>query len=112
MIHLRGNNVYPAALEALLRRFPEVAEYRIAIDRSATLPRLCIDVEPVRAEGGAVADLLDRLDAAIRSEFLFRAELRPVPPGSLPRFEMKAKRVIHIHHKGAKSTKNPQGEMS
>jgi phenylacetate-CoA ligase len=111
MIHLRGNNVYPAALEALLRRFPEVAEYRIAIDQSAALPRLCIEVEPVPAdEGGAVADLLDRLDGAIRSEFLFRADLRPVPPGSLPRFEMKARRVIVRN--GTKTTREKQGEPS
>ena len=37
MIHLRGNNVYPAALEAVIRRFPEVAEYRVTIDRSESL---------------------------------------------------------------------------
>ena len=29
MIHLRGNNVYPSALEAVIRRFVEVAEYRV-----------------------------------------------------------------------------------
>jgi phenylacetate-CoA ligase len=93
MIHLRGNNVYPSALEALLRRFPEVAEYRVEVDGAAALPQLRIDVEPTPSGGD---DLLDRLDRAIRDEFLFRAELRQVPPGSLPRFEMKAKRfVVH-----------------
>jgi phenylacetate-CoA ligase len=91
MIHLRGNNVYPSALEALLRRFSEVAEYRVEVDQSAALSRLCIDVEPT---ANGANDLLDRLDRAIRDEFLFRAELRLVPPGSLPRFEMKAKRLV------------------
>jgi phenylacetate-CoA ligase len=110
MIHLRGNNVYPAALEALLRRFPEVAEYRIAIDRSAALPRLCIEVEPRPDDWGGVGDLLDRLDGAFRSAFLFRAELRPVPPGSLPRFEMKARRVVQISHHGTTITRERQGE--
>jgi phenylacetate-CoA ligase len=89
MIHLRGNNVYPSALEALLRRFPEVAEYRVEVDQSAALPSLRIEVEATPA---GVDDLLDRLDRAIRDEFLFRAELSLVPPGSLPRFEMKARR--------------------
>jgi phenylacetate-CoA ligase len=91
MIHLRGNNVYPSALEALLRRFPEVAEYRVEVDQSAALSALCVEVEPVNGDGG---DLRERVDRAIRDEFLFRAEVRLVPPGSLPRFEMKAKRFV------------------
>ena len=89
MIHLRGNNVYPSALEALLRRFPEVAEYRVEVDTSAALPALRVEVEPA----GAPGDLAERVDRAIRDEFLFRAEVRAVPAGTLPRFEMKARRV-------------------
>jgi phenylacetate-CoA ligase len=91
MIHLRGNNVYPGALEALLRRFPEVAEYRVEVDQSAALSALRIEVEPVNGGG---AGLVERVDRAIRDEFLFRAEVRLVPPGSLPRFEMKAQRFV------------------
>jgi phenylacetate-CoA ligase len=87
MIHLRGNNVYPSALEALLRRFPEVGEYRIEIDRTQPLPALRVEVE------GSGAELAERVDRAIRDEFLFRAEVKLVAPGSLPRFEMKAKRI-------------------
>ena len=34
MIVLRGNNVYPSALQAILHRFPEVAEYRVEVDRT------------------------------------------------------------------------------
>jgi phenylacetate-CoA ligase len=91
MIHLRGNNVYPGALEALLRRFPEVAEYRVEVDQSAALTALRIEVEPVNGDNG---DLVERVDRAIRDEFLFRAEVRLVPTGTLPRFEMKAKRFV------------------
>ena len=40
MIHLRGNNVYPSALEAVLRRFAEVVEYRVEVDRTGTLAEL------------------------------------------------------------------------
>jgi phenylacetate-CoA ligase len=91
MIHLRGNNVYPSALEALLRRFPEVAEYRVEVDQSASLTALRVEVEPVNGGG---AGLVERVDRAIRDEFLFRAEVRLMPPGSLPRFEMKARRFV------------------
>jgi phenylacetate-CoA ligase len=91
MIHLRGNNVYPGALEALLRRFPEVAEFRVEVDQSAALTALRVEVEPVNGGG---AGLVERVDRAIRDEFLFRAEVRLVPAGSLPRFEMKAQRFV------------------
>ncbi|HXG12022.1 MAG TPA: AMP-binding protein [Gemmataceae bacterium] len=91
MIHFRGNNVYPAALEGVIRRFAEVAEYRIEVDQSGSLPVLRIELEPVSE---ARADsLVAQVDQAIRDEFLFRAEVRAVPPGTLPRFEMKARRI-------------------
>jgi phenylacetate-CoA ligase len=85
MIHLRGNNLYPSALEAILRGFPEVAEYRLNVLAS----ELRIEVESA-APG---PDLADRITGAIRDKLLFRAEVVTVPPGSLPRFEMKAQRV-------------------
>jgi phenylacetate-CoA ligase len=100
MIHLRGNNVYPTALEAVIRRFPEVVEYRVEVDQSRPLADLCIEVEPTAS--APANDLADRISRAIRDELLFRAEVRTVPPGTLPRFEMKAKR---IHLKGTKTTK-------
>src|SRR5205823_718231 len=77
MIHLRGNNVYPGALEALVRRFPEVAEFRVEVDRTAALAALRIEVEAVNGGG---AGLVERLDRAFRDEFLFRADVRLVPP--------------------------------
>jgi phenylacetate-CoA ligase len=92
MIHLRGNNVYPGALEAVIRGCSEVAEYRVEVDRSGPLTALRIAVEPAAgASGRAVAE---RVEQAIRDEFLFRASVHPVEPGSLPRFEMKARRVV------------------
>jgi phenylacetate-CoA ligase len=92
VIHVRGNNVYPAALEAILRRFSEVAEYRVEVGQNGALAALRIEVEPVRADLGA--GLVEQVDRAIRDELLFRAEVRAVSPDTLPRFEMKAQRFI------------------
>ena len=92
MIHLRGNNVYPSALEAVIRRFPEAVEYRVTVDQSRALPQLRIELEPILP--GLAAELVQRVDQAIREELLFRAEVSAVEPGSLPRFEMKARRFI------------------
>jgi phenylacetate-CoA ligase len=95
MIHLRGNNLYPGALEAVIRRFAEVAEYRVEVDQTGPLAELRVEVE-------APGDVAERVGRAIQDELLFRAEVVAVPPGSLPRFDMKAKRV---HHKGTKDAK-------
>jgi phenylacetate-CoA ligase len=92
MIAVRGNNVYPAALEGVIRRFPEVVEYRVEIDASSALTEVRVEIEPSSACGFA-NDLADRVATAIRDELLFRAEVALVPPASLPRFEMKADRV-------------------
>jgi phenylacetate-CoA ligase len=90
MIHLRGNNVYPSALEGVIRRFPEVAEFRIQLETPRSLPVLRVELEPVPSAGNGIAE---RVGQAIRDELLFRAEVTTVPPGTLPRFEMKARRM-------------------
>jgi phenylacetate-CoA ligase len=92
MIHVRGNNLYPSAIEAVVRRFPEVAEFRLVVDESGPLADLRIEVEPQpTADGHRVCEAIGR---AVRDELLFRTAVVPVPSGSLPRFEMKARRLV------------------
>ncbi len=91
MIHVRGNNLYPGAIEAIIRRFPAVAEYRIVVNHADPLADLRIDVEPTNGDGKELAEAVSR---AIRDDLLFRVVVNAVPPSSLPRFEMKARRVI------------------
>jgi phenylacetate-CoA ligase len=92
MIVVRGNNVHPGALQTLLHRFPEVAEYRLEVDETGPLPVLRVEVEP--HPGAEAGSLSSRVDQAIRDAFLFRAEVRIVSPGALPRFELKARRLV------------------
>jgi phenylacetate-CoA ligase len=93
MIHVRGNNLYPAAIEAIVRRFPEAAEYRINVDHSGPLADLRIEVEP--ADGCDGAEVAETVSRDVRDDLLFRVDVSAVPPGSLPRFEMKARRLVH-----------------
>jgi phenylacetate-CoA ligase len=93
MIHLRGNNIYPSAIEAVIRRFAEILEFRLEIDRRMVVTSLRIDIECTPdADGGKV---VERLGRALRDELMFRPEIIALPPGALPRFEMKAKRIYH-----------------
>jgi phenylacetate-CoA ligase len=91
MIAIRGNNFYPSALENVIRRFSEVVEYRVTIDRSSPLAEMRIEIE---AGQNARMNLASRLADAIRDELMFRAEVALVAPGTLPRFEMKAQRFV------------------
>jgi phenylacetate-CoA ligase len=106
MICVRGNNLYPSALEALIRRFPEVVEYRVEVDASSPLPVLRVVIEPSTVELGP--GLVERVDRAIRDEFLFRAEVTAATPGTLPRYEFKANRVSR---KDAKARREEEGAM-
>lgn len=98
MIHVRGNNLYPTAIEAIVRRFPGVTEFRIVIDAAGPLPDLRLDVEPAATAGPELADAVAR---AIRDELLFRVDVTAVPPGTLPRFELKARRVVRVPAEGS-----------
>jgi len=90
MIHIRGNNVYPAAIEAVVRRFPEVHEFRVTVDSTSPLSELAIEVESTANSNDN--QIADRLAQAIRDELHFRPTVISVSEGTLPRFEMKAKR--------------------
>jgi phenylacetate-CoA ligase len=92
MITVRGNNVFPTALEALIRRFPEVAEFRVTISGQRALAEVAIEVEPVVESAGAT--LAERVGRMIQDTLSFRATVLTVPCGSLPRFEMKARRFV------------------
>jgi phenylacetate-CoA ligase len=90
MIAIRGNNFYPSALENVIRRFSEVVEYRVEIDRSSALAEMRIEIEAAQNTGMSLAS---RLADAIRDELMFRAEVALVALGTLPRSEMKAQRI-------------------
>ncbi|VTS06677.1 phenylacetate--CoA ligase family protein [Tuwongella immobilis] len=94
MIHIRGNNLYPGSLEAILRRFQEVAEYRVTLEQTGSLADLFIEIEPIPTIGDG-SRLADRVQRMFRDELLFTPEIVCVPPGTLPRFEMKARRILH-----------------
>ena len=93
MIIVRGNNVFPSVLEGVVRRFTEVAEFRIEAYDEGPLTQVRVDVEPADAAAD-VNGLAARVGQAIQDALSFRVEVRTVSPGSLPRFEMKARRFV------------------
>ncbi len=101
MITIRGNNVFPSSVEAVLREFPEIAEYRIRIRQKQAMHHMIIEVEPmpeltaansVAPPPPALQDLERKLSRTVRDRLNFQAEICFVSPGELPRFEMKGRR--------------------
>jgi len=87
MLIIRGVNIFPTAIDQVLRSFPEVVEYRITAYKRGALDQLKIEVEDRLSQPERIADELNlRLGLHIQVEL--------TPPGTLPRFEAKAKRFI------------------
>jgi phenylacetate-CoA ligase len=95
MLVIRGVNVYPSAVEDVVRACGGVAEYRVEIRSDQTLPELHLQVEPSSDQNDPAA-LARRLEGALRNAFALRIAVSSVPAGSLPRFEMKASRWIRL----------------
>lgn len=92
MVIIRGVNIYPSAFEHILRSFDEVAEYQVVISQSAEMAELTLRVEPQPA--AETAGFADQIASAIRHQLGLRVSVETVPPGTLPRFELKAQRWV------------------
>ena len=93
MVIVRGVNIYPTAVEEIIRGFREIAEYRVQISQENSLAEMRIEIEPA-AETSNISELLARVGKAFESSLALRVAISAVPPGTLPRFEMKAQRWI------------------
>jgi phenylacetate-CoA ligase len=93
MVCVRGVNLYPSAVEGVVRARGGVAEYQVRIDTGSTLPEISLELEPLPEVPDAAALARD-LESALQTAFNLRIPVTAVAPGSLPRFEMKAQRWV------------------
>jgi len=98
LLFVRGNNVFPSAVEGILRTFDEVAEFRIVVQQAGAMSDLLIEVDPKR---DAVMDgLAMRIERAVRDLLHFKPLVVIGESGSLPRFEVKARRLVRPSQSG------------
>lgn len=88
-IIIRGVNVFPSVIENFVRSFSEVSEYAVDIYRKAELDEMEIRIE---VHGGDPESIAKAVAKEIRNGLGIRVRIKPVPFGSLPRFDLKAKR--------------------
>lgn len=96
MLVVRGVNVFPSAVENVVRRTVDgTAEFRVVLDPALADPATGYPAAlRVQVEAAAGGELPERLAAALRAELQVRAVVDIVTPGSLPRTTHKARRVV------------------
>ncbi len=87
MLIIRGVNIFPSSIDAVLREFHEVGEYRVLVSRRQHLDQLNLEVE---VDESTLATVRKRLEIALG----IRVEVQAVPKGTLPRHEGKSRRWI------------------
>src|SRR5262249_7060365 len=89
MLIVRGVNVFPSALEGIVRRFAAVDEFTMEVYRRAEMDevRLLLEVQE-----GAI-DVPLAIQEAVRVDLGIRVDVLPVPLGPLPRYELTPRRL-------------------
>ncbi len=93
MVIVRGVNVFPSAVEEIIRACGSVAEYRVTVQRDRAMSELAIEVEASAACANPIA-IARELEQSFENILSLRIPVTTVAAGSLPRFEMKAKRWL------------------
>ena len=86
---IRGVNVFPSAIENIVRQFSEVGEFAADVYRESELDVMEVRIEVRDSEPNAVAAAVTK---EIHNGLGLRVRVKPVPFGTLPRFDLKARR--------------------
>lgn len=95
---VRGTNVYPGAIEAVVRGFGGIEEFQVRIERRGDRDEIVPCVEPFPTMGD---EPWGRLEADLGRELAdahegLRFHIERAATGALPRFELKAKRLTDL----------------
>lgn len=91
MMVIRGQNVYPSAIEAVVRRHGQVAEFQLEQVRVESMAELRLLAEP---RENANEGWAQGLEDSLRDQLGLRIAIEARPPGSLPRSEFKTNRWV------------------
>ena len=91
MVVIRGVNIYPSAIESVIRQSPHVAEFQVRHHQQDAMDELTVIIEPTPKHPKA---LIKALESQLRDTFSLRIPVELAPMDSLPRHEFKAKRWI------------------
>ena len=96
MVTVRGTNVYQSAVENLIGEMEGVSNsYELVLTRQEENEAMTVRFEPLKIVGAERWDeLARRMSDKIHQALHVRLECEAVPPDTLPRYELKTKRII------------------
>jgi phenylacetate-CoA ligase len=93
MVVIRGMNVFPSAIEQVLREFDEIGEFRITYYTEPTaMDEIKLEVELAEPSQGRA------IQARLRTQLGLRVRIVPLQAGILPTGSGKARRVVDTRH--------------
>jgi phenylacetate-CoA ligase len=94
MVTIRGVNVYPTAIENVIRQFANVDEFQVTVTTLHEMQRLEVQIEVVSGDDA------ERVRAGVEEAIYYALSLRPTvtvaQPGTLTHYEMKARRFRRL----------------
>ncbi|MEH6949439.1 AMP-binding protein [Bacillus sp. JJ634] len=87
MVVIRGVNIYPSSIEAIVREFASIKEFRIIYYTELEMNQVKVQIE-------GPEEIVPMLAQLLRKRVGLRIEVEWVEDNSLSRFTMKARRVI------------------
>jgi len=98
MLIIRGVNVFPSALENIVRGYPEVAEFMIEVRKVKEMDdlKLKLEINESKYSPEKIQEIGRAIVEEVRNKLQIRVETELCSAGSLPRFEAKAKRVVRV----------------
>ncbi|MGB7346036.1 MAG: phenylacetate--CoA ligase family protein, partial [Pirellulaceae bacterium] len=87
MMVIRGVNVFPSSIEAIVREVDATAEFRMIATRENEMDQLAIEAELNESDAKTLSDLL-------RDRLAMRVDVQSVSAGTLPQFQAKARRLV------------------
>jgi phenylacetate-CoA ligase len=90
MFTVRGVNLFPSQVEDIVRRYPEVVEFVIERRQERKMDEVSLLIETAGHDFS-----IERMEADLRQALGVRLGCRVVESGTLPRSELKAKRIRH-----------------
>jgi len=103
MFQFAGVNIFPSAIENLLREVEEFSnEYQLVVPKMGSGRRLKIRVEPAGADISKerMGEAVQRFMENVKYRITVTPEVEIAEIGELPRFELKAKRLIREGQSG------------
>jgi phenylacetate-CoA ligase len=101
MVTICGVNIYPTAIENVVRQFAAIEEFQITVSMLRELHQLEVQIEVTSV--GDPEDVRMQVEQAIYHAISLRPRVTLAKPGALARYEMKARRFRRLDARGMPS---------